>query len=170
VEKGRAKKIDREFSAGGVVFKRDGKDNFLFLVTKSTQSKNFPKSVWRLPKGWLDDDGEKKGELALGKKKANTNQIEKAALREVREEGGVKAGIIEKIGTEVYFRKDKNKKIMKFVTFYLMQWKKDVMEGPGIETEEVLWLLYKDARGKLDYSTEKKVLDKANKLLKSKRV
>lgn len=166
MEKGNAEAIEREFSAGGVVFKKGDKGQPLFLVTKSTPTKSFPKSVWRLPKGWLDDDGEERGELALGRKKATQEQMEKSALREVEEEGGVKANIVKKIGTEMYFRKNKDKKIMKFVTFFLMEWENDIKEGPGIETEEVLWLSYSEARKKLDYSTEKKVLEKAVKLLK----
>lgn len=168
MEEGRnsRKKITREFSAGGVVFKKS-KDRILWLVTKSTPSEVIPKSTWRLAKGWLDDqkDIQKPGPLASGKKSATQVQIQKAALREVAEEGGVKAKIINKIGTEKYFWQVKEEMILKFVTFYLMEWQKDLPEGPGFETAEVKWLTFQKARKKLDYDREKKILDKAKDLL-----
>ncbi len=56
---------------------------------------------------------------------------------------------------------------MKFVTFYLMEWVEDLLEGPGFETSEVVWLPYDEARKTLTHSGEKKVLDKAKSLLDS---
>ena len=93
----------REFSSGGVVFKGHGK-NVLWLVTASMPSTLYPKVVWRLPKGWIDNETpDIPGPKASGKVKADEESLEKAALREVREEGGIEAGIIKKIGTEKYF-------------------------------------------------------------------
>ncbi|GAF68475.1 unnamed protein product, partial [marine sediment metagenome] len=173
-------KLKRESSAGGVVFKRIKNQEsriktkaelakVLWMVTKSRPSELFPKPVWRLPKGWLDDkDGEKKpGLLASGQRKATEEELQKAAIREVKEEGGIEAKIVSKIGTERYFFTLKKKKILKFVTFYLMEWLKDLPQGAGFETEKVEWLLYKEARKKLSYSGEKKVLDKAREILSS---
>jgi 8-oxo-dGTP pyrophosphatase MutT (NUDIX family) len=156
----------REFSAGGIVFRKKGQ-GILWLVTKSTPSALFPKEVWRLPKGWLDDvdDGKSPGPLARGKRKAKEKELQQAALREVKEEGGVEAKIVSKIGTERYFMTLSGKKILKFVTFYLMEWQKDVPEGIGWETEEIAWLPYQEARKRLSYSGEKKILDKAKELL-----
>lgn len=168
MEEGRisSKKIAREFSAGGVVFKKS-KDKHLWLVTKSSPSEVIPRSVWRLAKGWLDDQKNnlKPGPLASGKSKATEEQIQKAALKEVAEEGGISAKIINKIGTEKYFLTVKGEKILKFVTFYLMEWQKDLPEGTTFETEKVEWLEYLKARGRLSYDGEKKVLDKAKELL-----
>jgi 8-oxo-dGTP pyrophosphatase MutT (NUDIX family) len=170
----------REFSAGGVVYKRV-KESFgkaqdklesrrvrvKWLVTKSAPSKLYPKSVWRLPKGWLDDkdNGREPGPLASGKKRATETQIKEAAIREVREEGGVEAQIVAKIGTERYFFQLQGERILKFATFYLMEWIDDLREGPGSETEEVLWLSYAKARKRLSYQGEKKILDKADSIL-----
>jgi 8-oxo-dGTP pyrophosphatase MutT (NUDIX family) len=160
--------MNREFSAGGVVYKKVKKQNskqfeLLWLVTKSTPSKLFPESVWRLPKGWLDDKdgGKNPGPLASGIKKASERDLRNAALTEVKEEGGVRAKIIKKIGSERYFYTHEGSKILKFVTFYLMEWQANLAEGPGFETEEVAWLAFDKARKKLKYSREKKILEKA---------
>jgi hypothetical protein len=55
--------------------------------------------------------------------------------------------------------------VLKFVTFYLMEYARDLPEGFGSETEEVLWLPFDEAVKKLNYQTEKDVLKKANDLL-----
>jgi 8-oxo-dGTP pyrophosphatase MutT (NUDIX family) len=192
VEKGRKKQnrsvkrtgskpaFAREFSSGGVVYKRSLRSKDLkklrtnssklkteWLITKSTPSDLFPKNVWRLPKGWLDDagDGKSPGPLASGIIKATEEQIQKAALREVEEEGGIKADIVTKIGTETYFLNVAGTRIMKFVTFYLMELVKDMPKGPSFETAEVAWLSYEDAKKKLSYSSERKVLERAHELL-----
>jgi 8-oxo-dGTP pyrophosphatase MutT (NUDIX family) len=156
----------REFSSGGVVFKGDGK-NVLWLVTASMPSELYPKIVWRLPKGWIDNETpDIPGPKASGKVKADEESLEKAALREVREEGGIIASIIKKIGTEKYFFNAPDKgKILKFGTFYLMEWVKDVPEGHDEETSEIVWLPFDEAIKKLSYSGEKEMLKKAEELL-----
>lgn len=156
----------REFSSGGVVFKGDGK-NVLWLVTASMPSTLYPDVAWRLPKGWIDNKTpDVPGPIAGGKVKADEESLQKAALREVREEGGVAASIIKKIGTEKYFFNAPDKgKILKFVTFYLMKWVKDLPEGHDKETSEVDWLNFEDAYKKLSYSGEKEMLKKAKDLL-----
>ena len=142
-------KVTREFSSGGVVFKGK-KDNILWLVTKSAVSDLYPKAVWRLPKGWIDE-----GETT-----------EEAALREIKEEGGVEAKIIRKIETVKYFFTAPDRgKILKFVTFYLTGWVKDLPEGFGEETSEIAWLSFEEAYKKLSFRGEKEVLKKAKELL-----
>ena len=158
----------REFAAGGIVYKhKNGK--ILWLVAKSFPSKEYPQSYWRLPKGWLDDErkGQRPGPLTTGVKKATEEHLLKAALREVAEEGGVKAKIIKKIGTEKIFFTLSGQKILKFVTFYLMRWISDIAEGAGFETSEVAWLKFEKAREKLKYPSEKRMLDKAKEILSS---
>ncbi len=142
-------KVTREFSSGGAVYKKE-KGEILWLVTKSAVSDLYPKAVWRLPKGWIDE-----GETT-----------EETAIREIKEEGGVEAKIIKKIETVRYFftTSDKNK-ILKFVTFYLAEWVGDLPEGFGEETSEIVWLPYEEALKKLSYSGERQVLKKAKELL-----
>jgi len=160
----------REFSSGGVVFKKNGLDYF-WLVSKSSPSRDYPHSVWRLQKGWIDEtvDGVLPGPISSGKIKATEEQLQLTALREVKEEGGINARIVTKIGTErfVFNSKPRNGMVFKFVTFYLMEWLSDVVGGPGFETSETKWLPYEDARKILTHSGEKKVLDKAKSVLES---
>lgn len=162
-------KVAREFSSGGVVFRRFGSE-VKWLVAASVTNKMFPKLVWRLQKGWIDDSDEREvpGPIARGEIKASEDDLQKAALREVAEEGGVEAKIIQKIGSEkIFFKHPARGLILKFVTYYLMEWQKDLPEGFGEETSKVLWLSYDEARKKLSYSGEKKILDKANEILAS---
>lgn len=155
----------REFSSGGIVYKREN-GQVLWLVAKSNPSDSHPDSYWRLPKGWLDDDHEgEPGPYGLGYKKATDDVVRSAAIREVKEEAGVEAEIIKKVDTIKYFYTFEGDRILKFVTFYLMEWKKDLPEGFGFETSEVAWLPFEEARKRLKNSGEKKILEKAQALL-----
>ncbi|MGD0523482.1 MAG: NUDIX domain-containing protein [Candidatus Microgenomates bacterium] len=155
----------RQFSSGGAVYKKE-QDKILWLVTQSAPSDVFPNPIWRFPKGWIDNAShEIPGPMASGRVKADEESLQKAALREVSEEGGVAAKIINKIGTSVYFLNLPEGKVMKFVTFYLMQWQADLPEGYDEETSEVKWLEFNEARKLLSFSHEKQILDKAFQLL-----
>lgn len=157
----------REFSSGGVIFRHD-KGKTLWFVRKTMANEMFPKSYWMLPKGWLDDSGEGiPGPMASGKIKPKEEDLQKAALREVAEEGGIEAKIINKIGTFTYFYSlPKRGRIMKFVTFYLMEWARDLPEGFDFETSEVAWLPFEEALERLSFDREKEVLEKAKVLPK----
>jgi 8-oxo-dGTP pyrophosphatase MutT (NUDIX family) len=129
----------REFSAGGVVFK-DG----TVLVRRPTGGKDYRGNLgWSFPKGLIDE-----GEIP-----------EEAAVREVAEEGGVVAKIVKKLGTIKYFYKNKdNLMVMKFVTFYLMEWVSDLPDGFGWETAEVKWVWTEEAKKMLVNKSEKELL------------
>lgn len=158
-------KLIREFSSGGVVFKED-KGKVLWLVTRSSPSPKVPKVVWRLPKGRLDDKNDNEpGPLASGKKKATEKEVREAAIREVGEEGGVEVEIVKKIETTRYFFNFDGRRYLKFVTFYLMRWKKDLPGGFDFETSEVAWLPFEKALKTLSYSGEREILKKAKELL-----
>ncbi len=156
----------REFSSGGVVFKREG-DKVLWLIRKTKASKEFPTEYWMLPKGWIDDAGPGvPGPMASGKIKADEESLQSSALREVREEGGIEAKIIKKIGSFTYFYKHPTHgNILKFVTFYLMEWERDLPNGHDEETSEVSWLEYNKATKQLSFGKEKEVIKSARILL-----
>ena len=158
--------LTREFSSGGVVFKKTKPETF-WLIRKTSASKLFPVSHWMLPKGWLDDEGKDvPGPMASGKIQATKKVLEETATREVREEAGVEAKIIEKIGTVKFpYNHPARGRILKFVTFYLMEWKKDNPEGFDFETSEIAWLPFNKAYKTLSFSSEKSVLKKAEELL-----
>ena len=155
----------REFSSGGVVFKKLG-GKILWIVSASVPNQIFPKLVWRLPKGWIDDEGQGiPGPMASGKVKADENSLKQAAIREVAEEGGIKAKILKKIGTERYFYTHPVRgKILKFVTLYLMEYAGDLEEGFGAETSAVAWLTFDEAYNRLSFAKEKESLRKAKEL------
>ena len=78
-----------ERSAGGIVFKRENGKILWFIIRtvslKSSQKRRkFP--IYKFPKGHLKD-----GEF-----------LKEAALREVEEEGRIKAKIVSKIGSNDY--------------------------------------------------------------------
>ena len=158
--------MNLEFSSGGIVYKNKGGKVF-WLVTCSSPSKEYPQTFWRLPKGWIDDEGNSPGPFARGEKKADENKLQETALREVREEAGVDAKIIKKVGTVKFFFTKKEGKTMKFVTFYLMEWKKDLPEGFGFETSEIKWLPFESAIKKIKHKSEKEVIEKACEILES---
>ena len=106
--------------------------------------------MWRLPKGHVDGE----------------ESTEQAAVREVKEEAGIEAKIIKKIETIKYFYRHPEKgDILKFVTFYLMEYVKDLPEGHDDETSEVAWLSFDEALKTLSFSGEKQILKKAKDLL-----
>jgi len=123
-----------------VVFRREP-EGVLWLVIKPKGSEQ-----WRFPKGKIE-----KGE--------NSSE---AALREVKEEGGVEARILNKIDSIKYFFIQEGQKVFKTVTFYLMEYIQEAQGGFCWETEEIAWLPFGEAKEKLAFNNEKKILDKAN--------
>lgn len=97
-------KIIYQKSAGGIVYKKD-KNKFLWLICQHSQHKG-----WVFPKGLIAD------------KKNNESMIE-AALREVEEEGGVKAKIVNNnpIITNYQYQW-KGELIKKKVYYFLMEY------------------------------------------------
>jgi 8-oxo-dGTP pyrophosphatase MutT (NUDIX family) len=140
-------KSKREFSAGGVVYKR-GKQGVKWLVCKHS---GYHK--WVFPKG-LVEEGEKARETAV---------------REVEEECGIKTRIVGKMAEpEKYIYTFEGTKIFKVVEYFLMEYVSGDIKDHDFEMEEVEWLEFKAARERLDFSGAKKVLDKAKKLLEEK--
>lgn len=158
--------VTKQFSAGGAIFRKT-QGGIEWLVTKASASKAHPFDTWRLPKGWLDDEDEGRlpGPKARGETKAEEGDFQLAAIRETEEEAGVKARIIQKIETQKVFFFDAGRRVMKFITYYLMEWTSDLAGGPGIETEKVEWMGAQVAIEKLTHNGEKEILKKASLLL-----
>ncbi|MBI2020524.1 NUDIX domain-containing protein [Candidatus Daviesbacteria bacterium] len=147
--------MKREFSAGGIVLRlvprlRSGlaQDKFLknkveVLLTKHSQNKN-----WSFPKGWIEE-----GQTA-----------EQAAVREVKEEGGVEAEILDKVGYSKYVYTLNNEKIFKVVTYFLMKYVSGDPKDHDWEVEEAGWFEVADALKTLSFSHDKELLKEAVKL------
>ena len=128
--------MKREFSAGGIVFNNHGQ----VLVTQHSQNKH-----WSFPKGLID----------LGQTQ------EQAAVREVKEEGGVEAEIIDKIGYNKYVYTLNGEKIFKVVTYFLMKYKSGDPKDHDFEVSEAGWYEPEDALKQLTFSQDKSLLKKA---------
>lgn len=127
--------MKREFSAGGIVFNK-GK----VLLTKHSQNHH-----WSFPKGLIDPGQTSK----------------EAALREVKEEGGVEAEIQEKIGYSKYVYSLNGEKIFKVVTYFLMEYLSGDPKDHDWEVEEAGWYEPEDALKQLSFSQDKGLLKKA---------
>lgn len=150
-----------ERSAGGIVYRReDGTVKWLVIKTAGTKRNGVRsgyrnEAIYKLPKGHL-----KQGEF-----------LKAAAVREVEEEGKIKAKVITKIGSNNYNIVDKatRKKIIKKVTFFLMEYTED-SRLRYFDAEVVLeraWLPFEEATAKLAYDSEKVLLRKAKERLES---
>ncbi|MFZ3010757.1 MAG: NUDIX domain-containing protein [Microgenomates group bacterium] len=96
--------IKKETSSGGIVYKK-ADTGFLWLVTQHSQHKG-----WVFPKGLIGDLNE-------------NEKMEDAALREVEEEGGVKARIINPHPVSVMYSYTWNDiQVDKTVFYYLMEY------------------------------------------------
>lgn len=123
----------REFSAGGIVFNNQGQ----VLLTKHSQNKH-----WSFPKGLVDPG----------------QTTEEAALREVREEGGVKADILDKVGYSRYVYSLKGERIFKIVTYFLMKYISGDPKDHDWEMEEANWYEPKAALEQLSFSQDQDLL------------
>ena len=148
-----------ERSAGGIVYKHEnGKTLWLLIRTISSYKlgkKKNPKPVYKFPKGHLKDD----------------EFLKQAALREVEEEGRVKANIITKVGSNNYILWDaeNKKKIIKKVTFFLMEYAGQ-SNLKYYDSEIVIerdWYDFEQACEKLAYDSEIVLLKKAKNRLES---
>ncbi len=151
-----------ERSAGGIVYKiENGKIYWLLIRTANlpgrrrmgSGSRKNLKSIYKFPKGHLKE----------------REFLKEAALREVEEEGVVKARIISKIGSRDYVIWDRanKKKIIKKVTFFLMKYlaPSNLKHFDREVVLERLWLTYEEANSKLVYDSEKILLGKAKEKL-----
>jgi 8-oxo-dGTP pyrophosphatase MutT (NUDIX family) len=153
----------REISAGGVVIRNDNGSWWVAAIelpvgevvkaepgTRPIRAK--PKAVLCLPKGLIDP-----GEKALD-----------AALREVREETGITAAPITKLGDikYVYVRAwGDGQRVFKIVSFYLLRYESgeidNLTEDMRIEVGRAKWVSLRDAPTLLAYSGEKQMARKA---------
>ncbi len=143
-------KFRREHSSGGIIFRNNnGKLEVALIARINTRGKK----VWCLPKGKVE-----KGESS-----------EETARREVREETGMNADIVKKLGSINYWfvsPEDKSK-VYKIVDFYLMKYKSGSSENHDWEVEEVKWVDIDSAFKMMEYPSERKMMFKAKEELKN---
>ena len=144
--------MTREFSAGGVVVRQMRGRWWLAAIEPAGRSESSRKTVWALPKG-LVDAGERP---------------EQTALREVREETGVDAALVGKLGDikYVYTRSwAGSERVFKVVSFYLLRYESgkvgEIAPEMRIEVRRVEWIALEDAPHQLVYKGEREIAAKA---------
>jgi 8-oxo-dGTP pyrophosphatase MutT (NUDIX family) len=129
-----------EFSAGGVVVRGD---EVLVVVPKKRAADG--RRVLALPKGHLDP-----GETA-----------EQAAAREVREEGGVDAELVERLGDVRYWYRRDGRAVPKRVAFFLFKYLGGDPADHDHEIEEARFIKLSEAREQLTYDGEREMVARA---------
>jgi 8-oxo-dGTP diphosphatase len=162
--------VRQEYSAGGVVYKTISTE-YQVPRSKWLLGKHSGYHKWVLPKGLIE-----KGE-----------KPEETAVREVAEETGVRAKIVnlEPVYIDKYsfqadyktesgairrvekYQEDGGGKttVNKSVTYYLMEWVAGDPQDHDFEMEEVGWFSYEEAMEKLDFEGERQALRQAQGIL-----
>jgi 8-oxo-dGTP pyrophosphatase MutT (NUDIX family) len=153
----------REFSAGGVVLRKMRGRWFVAVIEphmtrpKKPAAKSRPRrpatpTLIALPKGTID----------------NGEKPDQTALREVREETGVKADLIGKLADIKYHYVRSwgdNARVFKIVSFYLLLYRSgrlgQIAPEMRIEVQRAFWMPLQDAPTKLIYQGEREVVQRA---------
>jgi 8-oxo-dGTP pyrophosphatase MutT (NUDIX family) len=131
---------EREFSAGGVVVR--GEECVVIVpVKRSPQGER----VLGLPKGHPDRD----------------ESAEEAATREVREETGVVAELVEPLGEVAYWYQRKSRSIRKRVRFFRFRYVSGSTDDHDDEIEEARWMPLAEAAEKLTFPGEREMAARA---------
>ena len=130
-----------EFSAGGVVV---NEDNEVVVIVPTRRSADGSK-VLALPKGHPD-----------GRESA----VE-AALREVREEAGVQAEVVETLGEVRYWYQRGGRRIAKVVEFFLLRYVSGDVDDHDHEVELARWVPATEAVETLTYAGERDMVRRA---------
>ena len=129
-----------EFSAGGVVVRAD--EVVVIVPVKRDAEGN---RVLGLPKGHPDG--------------AETPGA--AALREVREETGVRGEIVEGLGDVRYWYQRRGRRVLKLVRFFLIEYRSGDLADHDHEIEEARWMPLEEAAGSLTYPGEREMVVRA---------
>ena len=124
----------REFSAGGVVVRRMQGRQFVAVVRVRDE-------ILALPKGHPDGD----------------ESPAEAAQREVREETGLEAELVDKLGDVRYSYVRGGKRVSKRVAFFLFRYRSGNVEDHDHEVEEALWIPLDEATERLAYEGEREM-------------
>jgi 8-oxo-dGTP pyrophosphatase MutT (NUDIX family) len=123
-----------EFSAGGVVVRGEH-----YIVIVPTRRAADGSKVLALPKGHPD----------------GAESAADAALREVREETGVDATLVEKLGDIRYWYMRGGRRIAKVVSFFLLDYVSGELEDHDQEVEHAEWMALDEAARQLTYKGER---------------
>jgi 8-oxo-dGTP pyrophosphatase MutT (NUDIX family) len=121
-----------EFSAGGVVVRDLEGQEFVAVVRVRDE-------ILALPKGHPDGD----------------ESAAEAARREVREETGLEAELVEKLDDIRYVYTRSGRRVAKLVSFFLFRYVSGDVADHDHEVEEALWIPLDEAPRRLAYKGER---------------
>jgi 8-oxo-dGTP pyrophosphatase MutT (NUDIX family) len=130
-----------EFSAGGVVFNAAHE----VVVIVPTRRAADGSRVLALPKGHPD----------------GAESAAEAALREVREETGVEAEIVESLGEVRYWYQRGGRRVAKAVEFFLLRYVAGDLGDHDHEVEDARWIPADEAAETLSYDGEREMVRRA---------
>ena len=130
-----------EFSAGGVVFNAAHE----VVVIVPTRRAADGSRVLALPKGHPD----------------GAESAAEAALREVREETGVEAEIVESLGEVRYWYQRGGRRVAKAVEFFLLRYVAGDLADHDHEVEDARWIPAEEAAETLTYDGEREMVRRA---------
>jgi 8-oxo-dGTP pyrophosphatase MutT (NUDIX family) len=153
--------MTREFSAGGVVLRRRQDRWWVAVIEPQIRRNSGPSSsraaaLFALPKGNVDE-GEKP---------------EETAVREVREETGVDAVLVAKLGDIRYFYVRSwgdRQRVFKIVSFFLLMYDSgrigQITPAMRQEVRQAMWIPLEEAEQKLSYRGERDMIKLAQEYL-----
>ncbi|HEV7882749.1 MAG TPA: NUDIX hydrolase [Solirubrobacteraceae bacterium] len=130
-----------EFSAGGVVFNA-ARDVVVIVPTRRAADGS---RVLALPKGHPD----------------GAESPAEAALREVREETGIDAEVIESLGQVRYWYQRGGRRVAKAVEFFLLRYLSGNVADHDHEVEDACWIPADEAAERLTYDGEREMVRRA---------
>jgi 8-oxo-dGTP pyrophosphatase MutT (NUDIX family) len=146
--------VTRELSSGGLVYRRTA-GSWVVCLGGRRRSDDAP-VVWSIPKGHVEE-----GESMAA-----------AALREVREETGLRSDIEDTLGDVTYWyaRHDTDGRplrVFKRVRFFLLRYRGGRFGDRDDELDAVRWFSLADAEHAVGYASEQALVRRARELLET---
>jgi 8-oxo-dGTP pyrophosphatase MutT (NUDIX family) len=145
---------ERQVSAGGVVVRRRGERVEVAIICVGDRRR------WQLPKGLVEPD----------------ETPEQAAAREVREEAGVDADLLQPLETIEYWYvatrsargaggRSERVRYHKFVHFFLFAYRSGDVRDHDHEVHEASWVSLDEALERLAFASERRVVEQARGII-----